>query len=101
MQRWGRFRRGRGVPQGHAQFEQFRPRGAQFRRTVQRGLQPHTTGGIQVMIQLCMQPCHFEGADHAVATPRAKSFPCSSWRALYSRDFTVFSGMCRISAICA
>ena len=101
MQRWGRFRRGRPFPQGRVQFEQLRAGGPQFRRMVQRGLQARAPGGIQVVVQFCMQPSHFERADHAVATPCAKSFPCSSWRALYNRDFTVFSGMCRISAICA
>jgi len=100
MQRPGRFRRGRRLPQGCIQFQQLRAGGAQFRRMVQCGLQACVRGGIQVMVQFRVQPCHFERGNHAAATPRAKSFPCSSWRALYNRDFTVFSGMCRISAIC-
>lgn len=100
MQRRRQLRQRRRVTQGRDKLAQFRACGAQLRRNGQRTPKPGALDQAELAVQFGLQPFHLAWISHAVVTPRLQSFSRSAWRALYSRDFTVFSGMWRISAIC-
>src|SRR5688572_9158851 len=52
--------------------------------------------GVELAVELGMYQFDMPFFDHGLNIPWSSSTSLSSWRAVKSRDFTVFSGSCRI-----
>jgi hypothetical protein len=104
--RHGRHRSG---SQRLGDFVQLLAIGPGFGRALQQGSEFHAPGFVDDPVEFVVQQFDVAWKDHVAsmdaALAHAVSTPCAhrclrkTWRAVCSRDFTVFSGTCRMLAI--